>query len=166
LADALVKHWSLKWQKQPGVHVALGRTPTGRAYVIKPQSYMNNSGQILRGNAPDLADLMIMVDDFALPVGHYRLRGNGSAGGHNGMKSIESALGTINYPRLRIGVGPKPKFVDQSEFVLGELSGEEGGIIRALIPEMIEAIELWMSRGIEVAMNQFNRKASEPEAGS
>ena len=163
MADALVKHWSLKWQKQPGALVAHGNTPTGRTWVIKPQTYMNNSGHLLRGDKPDLADLMIVVDDFALPVGHYRLRGNGSAGGHNGLKSIESALGTINYPRLRIGVGPKPKFVDQADFVLGELSDDEGRIIRDLMPEMIEAVQLWMARGIEVAMNQFNKKAAKEE---
>jgi PTH1 family peptidyl-tRNA hydrolase len=159
LADALVKHWSLKWQKQSGAHVALGNTPVGRSYVIKPQTYMNNSGRLLAGNRPELADLMIVVDDFALPVGHYRIRGGGSAGGHNGLKSIEQALGSQEYPRLRIGVGPKPRFVDQADFVLGELSKEEAAIVRELIPEMIEAIELWMSRGIDVAMNTYNKKA-------
>jgi PTH1 family peptidyl-tRNA hydrolase len=98
------------------------------------------------------------VDDVALSVGRFRLRGAGSAGGHNGLKSIEGALQRQDYARLRIGVGPAPADLDDlADFVLDEFTLEERDLIEALLDPMSEAVEAWLQDGIEVAMNRFNR---------
>src|SRR6185437_9734408 len=98
--------------------------------VLKPQTYMNRSGaalaplRALSGFDP-ATHLLVLVDDVALPIGKFRLRGAGSAGGHNGLKSIEGSLQRQDYARLRIGVGPKPPEVDDlADFVLGEFAPE------------------------------------------
>lgn len=131
--------------------------------VLKPQTYMNRSGAAL---APLRAqpefdpsqDLLILVDDVALPIGRYRLRGAGSAGGHNGLKSIEGALQRQDYARLRIGVGPVPPGVeDLSDFVLAEFTPEESEILSNLLAPMADAVESWLESGIEQAMTRFNR---------
>jgi peptidyl-tRNA hydrolase, PTH1 family len=131
--------------------------------VLKPQTYMNRSGAAvapLRA-LPDFdpsQQLMVLVDDVALPVGRFRLRGAGSAGGHNGLKSIEGVLQRQDYARLRIGVGPAPPGLDDlADFVLDEFSAEERDVITDLLDPMSEAIETWLQDGIEVAMNRFNR---------
>jgi PTH1 family peptidyl-tRNA hydrolase len=124
---------------------------------------MNRSGaaiaslRTLTGFDPS-QHLLILVDDVALPVGRFRLRGAGSAGGHNGLKSIEGTLQRQDYARLRIGVGPPPTGIDDlADFVLGEFTREERDEIIALLDPMSEAVEAWLEHGIEVAMTRFNR---------
>jgi peptidyl-tRNA hydrolase, PTH1 family len=131
--------------------------------VLKPQTYMNRSGAAiapLRG-LPDFdpsQHLLILVDDVALPLGRFRLRGAGSAGGHNGLKSIEGTLQRQDYSRLRIGVGPAPPALDDlADFVLDEFTREERESIEGLLEPMAEAVETWLEHGIEVAMNRFNK---------
>jgi len=128
---------------------------------------MNLSGRALSGlRAPGpeapLPDLLVLVDDFAIPAGTFRLRAGGSAGGHNGLKSIQTTVGTQQYPRLRIGVGPVPAGVPHHDYVLEPMPREERRLVEDLLPEMGDAVECWMSDGIEAAMNRFNRK---PKAG-
>jgi PTH1 family peptidyl-tRNA hydrolase len=102
--------------------------------------------------------LLVLVDDVALPVGRFRLRGAGSAGGHNGLKSVEGVLQRQDYARLRIGVGPAPVDVDDlADFVLDDLTAEEREEIAKLLDPMSEAVESWLEHGIERAMNEFNR---------
>jgi PTH1 family peptidyl-tRNA hydrolase len=124
---------------------------------------MNRSGAAiapLRG-LPDFdpsQHLLILVDDVALPLGRFRLRGAGSAGGHNGLKSIEGTLQRQDYSRLRIGVGPAPAALDDlADFVLDEFTREERESIEGLLEPMAEAVETWLEHGIEVAMNRFNK---------
>jgi PTH1 family peptidyl-tRNA hydrolase len=124
---------------------------------------MNRSGAAiapLRG-LPDFdpsQHLLILVDDVALPLGRFRLRGAGSAGGHNGLKSIEGTLQRQDYSRLRIGVGPAPPALDDlADFVLDEFTREERESIEGLLEPMAEAVETWLEHGIEVAMNRFNK---------
>jgi PTH1 family peptidyl-tRNA hydrolase len=98
------------------------------------------------------------VDDVALPTGRFRLRGAGSAGGHNGLKSIEGALQRQDYPRLRIGVGAKPpEIVDLADWVLSGFGPEEHDALEGLLDPMAEAVECWLAEGIERAMTQFNQ---------
>jgi PTH1 family peptidyl-tRNA hydrolase len=132
--------------------------------VLKPQTYMNRSGAVL---APLRAidgfdparDLLVLVDDVALPVGRFRLRGAGSAGGHNGLKSVEGALRRQDYARLRIGVGPRPMDVDDlADWVLDAFTRDERLALDGLLVPMAEAVECWLNEGIEVAMNRFNRR--------
>jgi PTH1 family peptidyl-tRNA hydrolase len=101
--------------------------------------------------------LLILVDEVALPIGRFRLRGAGSAGGHNGLKSIEGALQRQDYARLRIGVGPQPPGDELSNFVLGPFTADENKIIEDLLEPMSEAVEAWLEDGIELAMTRFNR---------
>ena len=131
--------------------------------VLKPQTYMNRSGAALAPlrTLPDFdpsRDLLILVDDAALPLGRFRLRGAGSAGGHNGLKSVEGALQRQDYARLRIGVGPAPPELDDlADYVLDRFSREELEALTELLDPMSEAVECWLEHGIEKAMNRFNR---------
>jgi PTH1 family peptidyl-tRNA hydrolase len=118
--------------------------------VLKPTTYMNRSGAALASLRADLTfdaarDLLILVDDFQIPVGTFRLRPEGSAGGHNGLKSIEGALQSQQYPRLRVGVGPLPEGVaDWSEYVLAPFDAEQVEQIEALMPQMVDAVDRWV----------------------
>ena len=124
---------------------------------------MNRSGAALASlraltEFDPAADLLVLVDDVALPVGRFRLRGAGSAGGHNGLKSIEGALQRQDYARLRIGVGPAPVGLeDLSDFVLGGFDPEERRALDELLDPMAEAVECWLGEGVEAAMSRFNR---------
>jgi len=103
-------------------------------------------------------DLLVLVDDVALPAGRFRLRGAGSAGGHNGLKSIEGVLQRQDYARLRIGVGPyAPDAGDLAEFVLSPFESEEWALLQDLLDPMAEAVECWLADGIELAMTRHNR---------
>lgn len=102
-------------------------------------------------------DLLVLVDDVALPAGRFRLRGAGSAGGHNGLKSVEGALLRQDYARLRIGVGPFPPGVgDLADFVLDEFAPGEWELLEGLLDPMADAVDCWLAEGIEPAMNRFN----------
>jgi PTH1 family peptidyl-tRNA hydrolase len=100
---------------------------------------------------------LVVVDDAALDVGRVRFRPEGGAGGHNGLKSISGALQSNAYSRLRIGVGQKPDGVDLSDWVLAPMNQEDEDRVVELLPEMAEAVEVWLSEGTEAAMNRFNR---------
>ncbi len=127
---------------------------------------MNRSGaavrELLTAVTVDPArDLLVLVDDVALPLGSFRLRARGSAGGHNGLRSIEAALGSGDYARLRIGVGPMPEGVDdQADFVLGQFERGELSALVDLLPDLADAVECWLAEGIDEAMNRFNRRGS------
>jgi peptidyl-tRNA hydrolase, PTH1 family len=131
--------------------------------ILEPQTYMNRSGAAitplldLPGFDPS-RDLLILVDEVALPLGRFRLRGAGSAGGHNGLKSVEGALRRQDYARLRIGVGPKPAGLDElSDFVLEAFPRDERRVLDQLLDPMAEAVETWVDQGIEIAMTRHNR---------
>jgi PTH1 family peptidyl-tRNA hydrolase len=131
--------------------------------LLKPQTYMNRSGAALAPCLDDAGfdparDLLVLVDDVAIGLGRFRLRGAGSSGGHNGLRSIEGALRRQDYPRLRIGVGPVPPDTgDLADFVLGEFTRDERAALDGLLDPMAEAVEGWLSDGIELAMSRFNR---------
>ena len=131
--------------------------------ILEPQTYMNRSGAAI---APLLdlpgfdpaRDLLILVDEVALPLGRFRLRGAGSAGGHNGLRSVEGVLRRQDYARLRIGVGPRPAGLDAlSDYVLDPFPREEREVLDALLDPMADAVETWVDEGIEIAMTRHNR---------
>lgn len=130
---------------------------------------MNRSGRALAslladpGFAP-ARDLLVLVDDVAIPVGTFRLRARGSAGGHNGLKSIEGTLHSPEYARLRIGVGPTPADATSlSDYVLFPFDENQATSVRALLPTLVEAVECWLVDGIDEAMNRFNQKGKPSE---
>jgi len=118
--------------------------------ILKPTTFMNRSGAALASLRAEptfspARDLLILVDDFQIPLGTFRLRSDGSAGGHNGLKSIEGALQSQQYARLRIGVGPLPEGVtDWADYVLAPFEPDEVEQINALMPQMIEAVDKWL----------------------
>lgn len=121
--------------------------------ILKPTTYMNRSGAALASLRADPAftaarDLLVLVDDFAIPTGTFRLRAEGSAGGHNGLKSIEGALQSQQYARVRIGVGPLPDGTgDWADYVLAPFEQEQLEQVKALIPEMVDAVDRWLREG-------------------
>jgi len=98
-----------------------------------------------------------VVDDAALEVGRVRFRPDGGAGGHNGLKSVSGALQSNSYARLRIGVGQKPAGADLADWVLSPMPEEDEDTVVALLPELTEAVEVWVAEGVEAAMTRFNR---------
>ena len=163
VADRLVERWKLpRFRRGERARETEGSWQRLPVKILKPQTYMNRSGaaiaplRALPGFDPS-QHLLIVVDEVALPVGRFRLRGAGSAGGHNGLKSVEGVLQRQDYARLRIGVGPAPAGGELSDFVLGEFSAEEREVIDGLLDPMSEAVESWLENGIEKAMNQFNK---------
>lgn len=164
LADALADRWHLAFRRAPQARVASGTVAGQPLALVKPHTYMNDSGTAL---VPWLAhpefdparDLLILVDDGALPLGTFRLRAKGSSGGHNGLESVEAALGSRVYSRLRIGIGPIPPDVtDLADWVLVPFQHAEAKALAELLPAMEDAVECWLAEGIEPAMNRFNKK--------
>ncbi len=128
--------------------------------LVKPMTYMNESGMAVSAWLEWLklkaSDLLVVVDDVALPLGQIRLRPEGSAGGHNGLKSIESRLGTNAYARLRCGVDPVPPGWALERWVLSKFRSDEEDALGRMIRTARMAIECCQSEGIAVAMNRFN----------
>ncbi len=130
--------------------------------LVKPATYMNRSGSVIPALRQDetfdpAKQLLVIVDDAALDVGKVRLRPRGSPGGHNGLRSIAGALGTDEYPRLRVGVGRPPEGWDLVQWVLSRMDEDDEDRILALLPELVEAIEMWIEHGTEYAMSRHNR---------
>jgi len=151
LADAVAEHWNLppfrRAERARATEGTVGGVPVR---ILKPTTFMNRSGAALASlrAEPTFAparDLLILVDDFQIPLGTFRLRNDGSAGGHNGLKSIESALQSQQYSRLRIGVGPLPEgTADWADYVLAPFEPEELEQVEALMPQMIESVAQWL----------------------
>jgi peptidyl-tRNA hydrolase, PTH1 family len=162
LLDALLESWQLgRFKREGTAAVAAGKVGEHSVRLIKPQTYMNRSGAalgpLLRLNAfQPSRDLLVVVDDVALEPGRIRFRPSGSAGGHNGLRSIENTLGSQEYPRLRIGVGGAPAGADLAAWVLSPPGEIEWGQIEERFPDMVQCVEYWMNEGIEAAMNRCN----------
>lgn len=169
VVDHLADVWRFDgWKKDGEAKVATGSLHGARVRLLKPQTFMNLSGEALRRYArrPFWAaakDLLVVVDEVQLPLGRYRFRAKGSAGGHNGLKSVEAHLRTQEYARLRIGVGPADEGRSVgalSDYVLGEFGKTEAVVVRQLLPEFVAAIEMWVKEGIAPVMNRYPGKPS------
>lgn len=141
-----------------------------KCLLVKPVTYMNRSGQSVVEAVQFYkvlpADLMVITDDVALPVGAIRLRADGSPGGHNGLADIQQRLATPGYPRCRVGIGPKPPQFIQSDFVLSRFAEEERPGLEASIQTAADAVEVFVAEGIDAAMNRFNTRIKEPSGPS
>ena len=133
-----------------------------RVLLIKPQTYMNLSGESVRAvldfYKAEPTDILVLYDDICLEPGQLRVREKGSAGGHNGIKSIIAHLGTEEFARVRIGVGEKPAGWDLADYVLGHFSAEEEPLMREALEDAAKATELFVQGDIAKAMNLFNKK--------
>ena len=163
VVDHLADVWRFDgWKKDGEARVVTGTVHGMKVRLVKPLTYMNLSGSVLR---PYLrrpfwsaaTDLLIVVDEIALPLGRYRFRAKGSAGGHNGLKSIESVLKSQEYSRLRIGIAPEDptRRGELRDYVLDDFGKREEATVRELLPTLTEGIELWVREGIVPVMNKY-----------
>jgi PTH1 family peptidyl-tRNA hydrolase len=178
VVDHLADVWRFGgWKRDGDSLVADGRLGDHRVRLLKPQTFMNLSGAALRPYVrrptwSAAADLLIVVDEVALPLAHLRMRPHGSAGGHNGLKSIEAAVGSQEYARLRIGIQPmheQSTVRDLSDYVLDRFGKAEREAVLDVLPTVAKMCEVWVQEGPIKAMNLYNtRKRKAPpgdEAG-
>ena len=155
IMDRLAQRAGISFRNQPKWNAAIAAT--GGVILCKPQSFMNVSGEpigaVARFHKIDPAHILAIFDDVALPLGRIRIRPSGSAGGHNGMKSILEHVGDI--PRLRVGIGAADG-TSMVQHVLGKFLPDERPILAAAIDRAVEAVDCLQRDGIEAAMNQFN----------
>ncbi len=154
-------------QPQERTRLALvgpGRIRDQRVVLAKPRTYMNLSGQAAQSLAARFQvppqRLLALVDDFTIPLGRVRLRKDGGSGGHNGLASLLECLGTRDFPRLRLGIGPLPPGTDQVDFVLGPFEPAQEEARKMVVQRGADAVECFLEHGLESAMNQFNGSPS------
>ena len=139
-----------------------------KVLLVKPLTYMNLSGEAIRGlvdyyKIDPETELLVIYDDISLEPGNIRIRKKGSAGGHNGIKSIIAQLGTQNFQRIRIGVGEKPKNWDLADYVLGTFGKEDRPLVEEALGNAAEAAAMIIQGKIDEAMNRFNRTKEAPK---
>jgi PTH1 family peptidyl-tRNA hydrolase len=141
-----------------------GSVGNEKVMLLKPTTFMNLSGQSVRQVMTFYqlgpSDVLVVLDDLALPCGRIRLRAAGSSGGHNGLKDIERALGTDAYPRLRLGIDAPPGRMEGRDYVLGGFSAAQRELIEPALVRAGEAVVDWIEHGIESAMNKFNQSSA------
>ena len=151
LLDLLQAEWRFNPFRRAGQVLATeGRFQDQSVRLIKPLTYMNRSGSVLVPYRNDPAfdirsDLLVLVDDVNLPAGKLRFRASGSAGGHNGLKSIEAVLQSQEYARLRIGVDPPPPGEDLADWVLSSFAPEQAAQVREALPAAVAEVEKWLT---------------------
>ncbi|MER3432082.1 MAG: aminoacyl-tRNA hydrolase [Leptolyngbya sp. ERB_1_1] len=171
--DRLAKLWqiNLSETKKFQGFFGEGMSPVGKIRLLKPTTYMNNSGQSIRAvvdwyKIPPEA-VLVIYDEMDLPLGRLRIRLSGSAGGHNGMKSAIAHLGTQQFPRVRIGIGSaKSNEKDAVSHVLGSFAPSEKGAIDEVLDLTVNAIELSLKQGVEKVMSLYNNRNVEPKSES
>lgn len=152
--------------RQCQARIGIGEVAGSKLLLAKPRTFVNLSGKavacLARRHDTPLNDILVVYDDLDLPLGKIRLRGSGGSGGHKGIKSIISALGSEDFPRIRIGIG-RPQVEEKSSgedivvnYVLGDFSPQEEKVIKLAIVTVAEAIDCLLSQGIEMAMSKFN----------
>jgi PTH1 family peptidyl-tRNA hydrolase len=160
VADELARRWEISWRS--GQYAVYGQVrKTEKILLIKPATYMNLSGQavVYYTNYYGIAscDIAVVQDDMDLPSGRIRVRRRGSAGGHNGVKSIIQHLGKEEFNRFKIGIGHPASYEDAVlRHVLTGFTPEEASLIAEAVSKAADAVECWLAEGIDAAMNRFN----------
>lgn len=162
--DALAQKYGLSLdEKKHRAYCARGVIGGQKVLLLKPQTYMNLSGESVRSaveyyKADPESELLVIFDDISLDVGQIRLRKKGSAGGHNGIKNIIAHLGTQNFARIKIGVGEKPPRMDLADYVLGHFTKSEREKMEESLDHVIDAVEMILAGEFDAAMNKHNQK--------
>ena len=161
ILDALAQSLGVQFDKEKhNGQFAQAMYQGEKLLLLKPLTYMNRSGDCIakhaRNKVHEPEDILIIVDDINLPLGRMRLRTNGSAGGHNGLKSIIERLGTKDFHRLRIGVGDNRQGKDLADHVLSKFRPDEKNQVQESIDKSVEAATLWINHQPQDVMNQFN----------
>lgn len=158
VVDRLAEQFGSTWERSTKWDAVV--TKYGEVFLLKPMSFMNRSGHPLFAIAQfykiDPAEILVVLDDFALPLGRLRLRAGGSPGGHNGLESIMVQFGTEEIPRLRIGIGAAPS-AGSVDYVLSRFFEEEKPLVRSTIDRAAEAVKCAIDNGLVSAMNTFNK---------
>lgn len=169
IIDALADKYNiLVTEREKRAFCGKGIIEGQKVILVKPQTYMNLSGESVRGlidyyKVDTETELIVIFDDISLDVGQLRIRKKGSAGGHNGIKNIIQHLGNNVFQRIKVGVGEKPKEYDLADYVLGHFSKAEQEIMREGYQNAIEAVEMIIRGDIDAAMNLFNKKVATKE---
>jgi PTH1 family peptidyl-tRNA hydrolase len=133
-----------------------------KVILVKPQTFMNLSGESVRSAADyykvETDHIIVVFDDISLEPGQLRIRGKGSAGGHNGIKNIIAHLGTQEFPRVKVGIGEKPRGMDLADYVLSHFSKGEKEAMEEAYKEAAAAVAVMVGQGMDEAMNRFNGK--------
>ena len=159
--DAIAKKYDFTSTKRHKLAtISLGHIENEDIALVKPQTFVNNTGQavkylIQRFNIMP-SDLIILVDDMALPIGKLRMRPDGASGGHNGLKSIIEVLGTTEFPRIRLGIGWPEHGDDEIQHVLTPFTRHESAIIHSSAEDVVNAIPFIITYGLDAAMARFN----------
>ncbi|MGP0128659.1 MAG: aminoacyl-tRNA hydrolase [cyanobacterium endosymbiont of Rhopalodia musculus] len=163
--DALAQTWKLSFTENRRFQGLFSEgivKGNQKVYLLKPLTYMNLSGQSVRAVSDwyklSLASILVIYDDMDLPVGRIRIRLGGSAGGHNGMKSVIAYLGSQNFPRLRIGIGESHSSKETISHVLGKFSSDEKNVIKNVFPLVVNALDMSLKEGVEKAMSIYNNR--------
>ncbi len=161
IVEAVARDLKIKFEKTNSLYLeAVKRTDDSEIVLIKPTTYMNLSGlavdALLQNYNLDPDAILVVVDDFNLPLGKVRFRKFGSDGGHNGLASIIEQLGTDSFKRLRIGIGPIPDNIDTIDFVLSEFTKDETIEVEKIIENAAGAIIYAMKHDFDSAMNKYN----------
>ena len=162
VVDALAQRWRISvGGRRHDAELGTGEIETSRVVLAKPQTFMNASGEsvakLRRLYRLDPADILAVYDDLDLPLGKVRLRGDGGAGGHNGMASLITILGK-GFPRLRIGIGRPPGGADPVGFVLEPFAPSELSTLQKVIERAADGVESWVRNGLASTMNVLNRR--------
>ena len=148
-------------KRQKQARVALGTICGQRVVLVKPQTFMNESGRavapLARFYRVPTERMLVVYDDLDLPLGTVRLRPEGGSGGHKGMRSIIEHLGGQSFPRLRIGIARPPGRMDPAAYVLQDFSAEEEPLLEETFERAVAAIETWLREGVEIAMSRYNQ---------
>ncbi|WP_119260887.1 aminoacyl-tRNA hydrolase [cyanobacterium endosymbiont of Rhopalodia gibberula] len=165
--DALAKTWQLSFTENrrfQGLFTEGMVKENQKVYLLKPLTYMNRSGQSVRAVSDwyklSLASILVVYDDMNLPVGRIRIRLGGSAGGHNGMKSIISYLGSQDFPRLRIGIGESHLSKGTISHVLGKFTPDEKKVMEKVLPLVVNALDMSLKEGVEKVMSLYNNRTA------
>jgi PTH1 family peptidyl-tRNA hydrolase len=161
VVDQLAAQFGSAWDKSvPQAREDALTAKCGAVLLVKPMSFMNRSGYPLFAVAQfykiQPQEILVVLDDFALPLGRLRLRTRGGAGGHNGLESVIVQFGTEEMPRLRIGIGAAPR-EGAVDYVLGRFFDEEKALVRSTISRAVEAVKCAIDNGLDSAMNTFNK---------
>lgn len=168
--DALIRahHLTVDHHKQSKAKIAQGNMAGHPVLLAKPQTFMNLSGSSIQGlmafyKIPP-QHLLVIFDDMDLPTGTLRIRSKGGSGGHRGMTDIIQRLGSQQFPRIRFGIGRPPDRMDPAAYVLRPFDSNEQAVIDTTMTHVIQAVDAWLTQGIETAMNHFNGTPDEIRA--
>jgi len=167
-ADRLAEDSGVRFSAREA-QAAVAATEIGGAPVLiaKPETFMNLSGlaveRLVERHHLGAEDLIVLVDEVELPLGSIRIRARGSAGGHNGLKSIIGALGADGFARVRMGVAPEAPVEDRVSYLLSPFRKHDLEAVAEMVERAAEAVRVILGEGIQKAMNRFNRRASPPE---